>query len=395
VVAGKLPGAKVAIGEVQLLEGTGFQAGIMLNVRGDSYATLSALAGQIAGALRSTPGVADVDVKYTPGKSELRVALDRERIADQGLSVSGVASVLRVALEGDDTTKLRLGGEELPIRVRLRPEDRATSADVLAISLSSPKGMLTLADVARLDAGTGPQRIEREDRMRQISVWATPHGRALGDITEDLRARLSALELPPGYSLSYDGQIKQMTETNDAAGGALLLGVIFIYLVLASQFESFIHPLTIMMTLPLALIGAICGLFVTKNSMSMGAMIGVILLMGLVTKNAILLVDRAIERVRDHGEAPLAAMLMAGPERLRPILMTSAAMILGMLPTALSRGEGSEFRAPMAIAVIGGVISSTLLSLCVIPALYVAIENAKARIGQLLSRRRAAPVTNG
>jgi preprotein translocase subunit SecF len=169
-----------------------------------------------------------------------------------------------------------------------------------------------------------------------------------------------------------------------------LLGVVFIYIVLASQFESFIHPLTIMLTLPLALVGAIVGLFVTKNTMAMGAMIGIILLMGLVTKNAILLVDRAIVRVREQGETPLQAILEAGPERLRPIIMTSAAMVLGMLPTAVSNGDGSEFRAPMAIAVIGGVVSSTLLSLVVVPACYLAIENAKERLRRWFGR--SAPV---
>src|SRR5262249_23671974 len=154
----------------------------------------------------------------------------------------------------------------------------------------------------------------------------------------------------------------------------------FIYIVLASQFESFIHPLRIMLTLPLALVGAIVGLFLANVTLAMGALIGIILLMGLVTKNAILLLDRALVVVREQGETAVQAILEAGPERLRPILMTSAAMILGMLPTAVSNGEGSEFRAPMAISVIGGVVSSTLLSLVVVPAFYLAVEGLKARI---------------
>jgi multidrug efflux pump subunit AcrB len=165
--------------------------------------------------------------------------------------------------------------------------------------------------------------------------------------------------------------------------------------VLASQFESFVHPFTIMLTLPLALVGGILGLFLTNNTMAMGAIIGIVLLMGLVTKNAILLIDRAIVHVRDNAMAPLQAILHAGPERLRPILMTSAAMVLGMLPTAVSNGEGSEFRAPMAIAVIGGVVSSTLLSLIVVPVFYLAIESLKAQLARLFRRlgltRHSAP----
>ena len=175
-----------------------------------------------------------------------------------------------------------------------------------------------------------------------------------------------------------------MNETNGNLGLAMGLAVIFIYIVLASQFESFIHPLTIMMTLPLAFVGAIVALFLSGTTIAMGALIGIILLMGLVTKNAILLLDRALVRVREHGETPLQAVLEAGPERLRPILMTSMAMILGMLPTATSNGDGSEFRAPMAIAVIGGVISSTLLSLVVVPVFYLTIEGGKSRLARLL-----------
>jgi multidrug efflux pump subunit AcrB len=232
--------------------------------------------------------------------------------------------------------------------------------------------------------GEGPQVIEREDRQRQIVIWAAPRARPLGEIVAEFQPKLDAIKMPKGTRYQYDGQIRMMLENNEAVGTALLLAVVFIYIVLASQFESFIHPITIMLTLPLALVGAILALFLTNNTMAMGTMIGIVLLMGLVTKNAILLIDRAIVRVREHGEPPLQAVLEAGPERLRPILMTSAAMVVGMMPTAVGTGEGSEFRAPMAIAVIGGVISSTLLSLVVVPVFYLAIENNKARAARAM-----------
>jgi hydrophobe/amphiphile efflux-1 (HAE1) family protein len=384
-----VPNAKVVVTDPAFIEGAGVQAPIMLLVRGDSYDTVEPAANQLAAILEKTPGVADVQVRYTPGRPELRVAVDRQRAADQGVPVAQIAMALRTAMEGDEASKMRQGKDEVPIKVRLRSEDRGSPADLARVTLPSPKGPVSLADVAKLERGEGPQVIEREDRRRQIQIWASFRNRSLGDIVNEVKPKLDGLALPPGVTLSYDGQIKQMTETNENMGTAMLLGVVFIYIVLASQFESFIHPLTIMMTLPLALVGAIVALFLTKFTMAMGAMIGIILLMGLVTKNAILLVDRAIVRVREHGEPPAQAILEAGPERLRPILMTSAAMVLGMLPTAISRGEGSEFRAPMAIAVIGGVVSSTLLSLLVVPALYLAIENVKAWIG----RRRGAPAS--
>ncbi|MRG91200.1 efflux RND transporter permease subunit [Polyangium spumosum] len=393
-IAKGVPGANVVITEPEFVEGAGVQAPIMINVRGESYDEIRQLADQVAGVLRTTAGVTDVQVKFSPGKPEMRVKVDRQRAADQGISVAQVAMTLRTAIEGEEASKLRQGKDEVPIRVQMREEDRASPAELARLTLWSPRGAVALADVARLEMGEGPQVIEREDRQRQISVWATPRGRSLGEIVGELMPRIDAIQKPKGTSLAYDGQIEQMNDTNSSMGTALLLAVIFIYLVLASQFESFIHPLTIMMTLPLALVGAILGLFLMDTSMAMGAMIGIILLMGLVTKNAILLVDRAIVRVRENGETPLEAILEAGPERLRPILMTSAAMVLGMLPTAISNGEGSEFRAPMAIAVIGGVISSTLLSLVVIPALYLAIENVKAWLrarGIVKAEAEAAP----
>lgn len=387
----KLPDAKVVITDPPFIEGAGTQAPIMILCRGTSYDELSRFANQVGDALNAVPGVSDVQVRYNPGRPELRVEIDRQRVADQGLSVASVAMALRGAMEGSEAGKLRQGKDEVPIRVRLQDKDRANPSDLSRISLKSPKGTVALADIARLNHGEGPQVIEREARMRQIAVWGTPNGRSLGEIVKDLKPKLDAIKVPAGGSLTYDGQIKQMNESNESMGLALMLGVVFIYLVLASQFESFIHPLTIMLTLPLAIVGAILGLFLSKNTVAMGSLIGIILLMGLVTKNAILLVDRAIVRVREHGETPHHAILEAGPERLRPILMTSAAMVLGMLPTAISNGEGSEFRAPMAIAVIGGVVSSTLLSLVVVPAFYLAIENAKAALGVANKRIKPAP----
>ncbi|HEY2747704.1 MAG TPA: efflux RND transporter permease subunit [Polyangia bacterium] len=384
-VAAVAPNAKVNVTDPAFVEGAQTEAPIMIDVRagtGTGYETLAPVAEEVGHILRTTPGVQDVQVKYTPGRPELRVEVDRPRATAEGLSVAQVAMAVRSAMEGDEATRLRQGKDEIPIRVRLQKSDRATPADLRLVTLSTPRGPVKLGDVARFDRGEGPQVIEREDRSRQIQIWAAPRGRALGDIIADLEPRMQQLKLPKDVSYAYDGQVRMMKENNEAVGLALMLAVVFIYIVLASQFESFIHPLTIMLTLPLALVGAIVALFLTNNTMAMGTMIGIILLMGLVTKNAILLIDRAIVRVREHGETPLQAILEAGPERLRPILMTSAAMVLGMLPTALGNGEGSEFRGPMAVAVIGGVVSSTMLSLVVVPVCYLAIERVKEKLGR-------------
>jgi HAE1 family hydrophobic/amphiphilic exporter-1 len=378
----KIPDVKVSVSDPAFVEGAGTEAPIMIQVRGATYEELEPLAHQFENATKAVPGVTDVQMKYTPGRPELRVAIDRDAAARANVAASTLAMTLRTSIEGDEAGKLRQGKDEVPIRVRLDQSDRRDVDDVLRMTIWTPKGAMALGDLAKVDRGEGPNVIEREDRERQIVIWATPLNRPLSEIVPELDAAFAKIKLPPGASYHYDGQVKQMNESNSSMGVALLLGVIFIYIVLASQFESFIHPFTIMLTLPLALVGAIVALFLAKVTMAMGAMIGIILLMGLVTKNAILLLDRALVRVREHGDTPMHAVLEAGPARLRPILMTSAAMILGMLPTAISNGEGSEFRAPMAIAVIGGVISSTLLSLVVVPAFYIAIENAKGHLAR-------------
>jgi HAE1 family hydrophobic/amphiphilic exporter-1 len=389
-VTRKIPGSKVSVTPPPFVEGANTEAAIMVQVRAASYEELEPLAKQFEDKLKAIPGITDVQMKYSAGRPELRVAVDRDRAARAQVPVSQLAMTLRAAIEGDEAGKLRQGKDEVPIRVRLGAADRGDVESVMRMTLWTPKGPMALSDLAQVTRGEGPTVIEREDRERQIVIWATPLGRSLGELVPEMNAAFASIELPPGASFHQDGQVRQMSESNSSIGVALGLAVIFIYLVLASQFESFIHPLTIMLTLPLAFVGAIVGLFMAGQTMAMGAMIGIILLMGLVTKNAILLLDRAIVRVRDHGETPLQAILEAGPERLRPILMTSAAMILGMLPTAISNGEGSEFRAPMAVAVIGGVISSTLLSLVVVPAFYLAIEGGKARLRRLFGR--PAPV---
>jgi HAE1 family hydrophobic/amphiphilic exporter-1 len=395
-----IPGARVTATDPPFVEGAATEAPIMINVRGEEFPQIEAAAHTIERILKRTPGVADIQVRYSPGRPELEVELDRQRAADRGLSVAEVAMGLRTAMEGDDSGNLRRGGDEIPIRVRLDENYRGDAESLKNLTLQTSRGPVKLSDIANFKRSEGPQVIERENRQRQITLWATPIGRPLGDVAKEFQPAIAKAKLGQGISVAYDGQLRLMNETNSNMAIALLLGVVFIYIVLASQFESFVHPFTIMLTLPLALVGGVVGLFLTNNTMAMGALIGIVLLMGLVTKNAILLIDRAIVRVRDHGETPFRAILEAGPERLRPILMTSAAMVLGMLPTAVSKAEGSEFRAPMAIAVIGGVISSTLLSLIVVPVFYLAIENLKAWlpkayawIARLFGGRRVAPVS--
>jgi len=346
----------------------------MIRITGRDFAQLEKEGQWLAGVLRSVPGTADVRVDANSPKPELAVNIDRTRGADLGLSTAALGQQLRLAISGEVAAKLREGKDETDIRVRVSERDRRTPDRVRRIYLCTPRGRRQLQDVADVGLQDGPSVIEHENRERQITVISNlGPGAALGDIAHQIKKAAAAHRLPPGYQIVWDGQMKSLDEQSEAFAAAFALAFVFIYMVLASQFESFKHPFTIMVSLPLALIGALLGLFLAGRHLSLGAMIGVILLMGLVTKNAILLVDGALQRIR-QGDDVTTALLKAGPRRLRPILMTSFAMAIGMLPTAIGTGTGSEFRSPMAIAVIGGVIASTALTLLVVPVIFAGME---------------------
>jgi outer membrane protein TolC len=246
------------------------------------------------------------------------------------------------------------------------------------------------SDIATLEPGVGPTSIEREQRRRQAKVDIELSGRALGDVTTDVSAVMASIPMPPNFEWGFLGDVELMQESAAAMGLAMLLAVAFIYIVLASQFESFLEPLLIMLSLPLAVVGALLAILITGNNLGMPAMIGMVMLMGLVTKNAILLIDMTNQYVRE-GKPVEEAILTAGPIRLRPILMTTLAMIFGMLPSALGRGEGGEFRAPISIATIGGLVTSTALTLVVVPVAYLLLARTLARV-RSWRRGPAAPL---
>lgn len=374
IVLRHMPEAEITISPPGIVEG-GREYGMELQVVGQDFASIEQTAQFFYDTLRSMPGTRDVDIQYSPGSPQLEVHVDRDRASQLHVPLVMVARTVRASIEGEVAGTYRDGDDDVDIRVRLREEDRANAALIANIRVPTPGGFVPLSDLATVGRGEGPSEIQRANRQRTIVVVASAAaGRSLGDVVTEFHARIADYEMPEGVSYNMEGQAKMMNESNENMAIALLLGVVFIYLVLASQFESLIHPITIMMALPMGFVGAFVALFLSHSSMSMGATIGFILLMGLVTKNGILLIDHAVVKVREEGWDPKRAILDAGPARLRPILMTSAAMVLGMLPTALNDGPGSEFRAPMAIGIIGGVISSTFLTLVVVPVFYLLME---------------------
>lgn len=375
-----LPATEIAILDPAIIEGVGDFLPMMLTIMGPDFATLREEADRVADILRNLktekgdPMAADIRVVSNPPKPELSIDIDRERANDIGLSAGALGMQLRLAMNGQSAGKFREGAQETDIVVRLSEKDRANPESLAALEVFTPSGPRAIGDVAAIGITETPSVIEHFNRQRRVMVLAGPSSHAsLGALAERLREELAAAPLPEGYSVFYDGQMKILAEQNSAFALVGALALVFVYMVLASQFESFKHPFTIMVSVPLALIGALLALFFSGWSITMGAMIGLILLMGLVTKNAILLVDQVLQNLRAGMELN-EALLSAGPRRLRPILMTSAAMAIGMVPTAIGRGQGFEFRAPMAVSVIGGVITSTFLTLFVVPLVFSVFE---------------------
>src|SRR5690606_5922693 len=298
-----------------------------------------------------------------------------------------VSAVLRPLLAGDATTTWRAPDDEnYDVRVRLPRSERSSVADLGRLTLTSARAdaggsprMVSLRQIAAFRQGLGPTQINRKALAREILISANVEGIAAGTAGALLQKQLAAIDLPPGYRFETGGSNRDMAESFGYALQALILAVLFIYMILASQFGSFLQPVAIMASLPLSLIGVVLALLAWRSTLNMFSMIGFIMLMGLVTKNAILLVDFA-NQARARGMARSQALLQAAEIRLRPILMTTLAMVFGMMPLAIGTGEGAEQRAPLAHAVIGGVLASTLLTLLVVPVLYTLLDDLAARV---------------
>ncbi|MCC6458564.1 MAG: efflux RND transporter permease subunit [Caldilineaceae bacterium] len=362
----------------------------VIGVDGTDYNALGAEAQRLAAQLAQDPNLADIDVSYRPGRPEIQISIDRQRAADLGLDVIQIAATMRLLVNGDVATTFRGEGDEADIRVQLDQGSHFGQDEILNISLLSATGNLVpLRNVAQLNVATSPNAISRIDRQPSISVSANVIGdKSVPSATAEIVQLINSWQMPTGMEVRLGGDAADQEEALGSMLLALLLGVIFVYMVLASQFGSFIQPLIIMLAMPLAIAGAIIALLVAGRSLDMTAIIGFIMLMGLVVKNSVLLVDFA-NRARRKGASADEAMLIAGPVRLRPILMTSLAMILAMIPITLGLSAGGEFRQPMAIAIMGGMITSTLLTLLVVPLAYGVVVGFQDRQSARRKRRQA------
>ncbi|KQW24541.1 HAE1 family hydrophobic/amphiphilic exporter-1 [Acidovorax delafieldii] len=400
----------ITVTHVGLLDAVGGQKQVEFSLQGPDLRELERLTKIVTEKIRGIPGLVDLDTSAKPDKPVIALDVKREVASDLGLSVAPMAASLRTLVAGTTVGNWRAPDDQTyDVNVRLAPEARTTPADLerLPFALAATDGttrIVRLNQVASVTESTGANQINRRDLTREVAVNANVSQRSAGEVSNDIKKALETVTFPPGYRYQFGGSTKNMAESFGYAISALAMAIIFIYMILASQFKSFLQPLALMTSLPLTLIGVVLALLMFRSTLSMFSIIGVVMLMGLVTKNAILLVDFAIrareEHVNDQGQTvpglPRAdALLLAARVRLRPILMTTLAMIFGMVPLAFALSEGSEQRAPMGQAVIGGVITSSLLTLVVVPVVYCYMDDLAQWALRKMGRAPAAPKIEG
>ncbi|WP_332813200.1 efflux RND transporter permease subunit [Ramlibacter sp.] len=385
----QVPG--ITVTHVGLVDAVGGNKQVEFSILGPDQQELERLARLVMERIRGTPGLVDLDSSVKDDKPTIEVQVRRDAASDLGLSVGQIAASLRTLVAGQTVGNWRAPDDQTyDVNVRLAPDARVAPQQLDRLPFATGQNadgsarIVRLGQVAQVREGTGPNQVNRRDLTREVAINANTHDRAAGEVSADIRRQLEAIAFPPGYRWQFSGSAKNMAESFSYAVSALAMAVIFIYMILASQFKSFLQPLALMTSLPLTLIGVVLALMLFGSTISMFSIIGIVMLMGLVTKNAILLVDfanRARQRTisEDGSEVPglerAEALLLAARVRLRPILMTTLAMIFGMVPLAFALSEGSEQRAPMGQAVIGGVITSSLLTLVVVPVVYCYLDD--------------------
>ena len=369
---------------------------IMISIKGNDLTELQRLSNEFMQKLSNVNGLVDLESTLKQPKSMVNVTINREAANDAGLSIGQIGQALRPLLAGDNVSTFKDdNGNNIDVNVRLNDDNRQTISQLQSMYLSSSRMdqngqpvLVPLSQVANFSETLGAPQINRRSLFREVVVQANTDGRPAGDIGADITKIQNEMKLPPGYSFAVQGSNKDMAESIGYATTALGLAIVFIYMLLGSQFNSFLYPVAIMASLPLSLIGVFFALFLFGSSLNMFSIIGIIMLMGLVCKNAILLID-FIKESLSKGLSRNEAIMLAGQTRLRPILMTTAAMVMGMVPLALGIGEGSEQQAPMAHAIIGGVITSTLLTLIVVPVIYTYLDDGKQRFFRLFAKKKA------
>lgn len=388
---GQMPGFKAYVEDISPVATAGRRgAPLQVDLKGPEMERLEKISEQIMGEMVKSPGIVDVSSDLELTKPEVRVLIDRNRAADVGVDIREISSSVQQLIGGQEISKFKdvERAKRYDVRIRLIRDQRMNPQDISQISIRTPKGgLIKLAQVVQIEEGIGPNLVNRKDRQRSATIYAdTSGGMTLGEAILEIEA-LAKKYLPPGYSYAFTGQAEAFKESFYYLVMALIQAIIIIYMVLAMQFNSFLHPLTVMLALPLSTVGAFGALYLTRDTISIISMIGMITLTALVIKNSILLVDYT-NTLRGRGMERNEAVLQASPTRLRPILMTAITTILGVLPVALGYSAGGEARAGMGRATFGGMFASTLLTLFVVPVVYTLFDDIQRGIKNLLKRER-------
>ncbi len=373
-LAGGIPGMKIRVrapqGQFLLERLLDTVEGVTVEVRGFDLATLDLLAKQVSAAVKDVPGITDVELSRESGIPQQEIHVDRQKVSDLGLSVRDVTEVIETAVAGSKAGEYRVEGNSYRILVQLEEAEKRSIDEIPDLTLRTPSGeQVALRNLVETQAGEGPVTIERKDQQRLVTVTANVAERDLGSVASDIQQRLDTIARPVGYDLIIAGNYEEQQKSFNELVISLLLALLLVYMVLASQYESFGDPLVVMLSVPLAAIGVVLTLFLTDTTMNLQSAIGCIMLGGIVVNNAILLVDQA-GRLRREGMTTNKALVEAGRRRLRPVLMTTLTTILALLPLALGIGEGADAQAPLARAVVGGLTVSTMITLVLIPAVY-------------------------
>lgn len=363
------------------LVGTGAEAPIQIILSGTSLDSITAISDEVAKLVSSVQGTAEVESSVEGGNPEIQVEVDRDKMADLGLSLEMVGGTMRTAFNGVDDTKYRDGDNEYDITIQLDEFDRENAEDIANLSLLNNKGQqIRLEQFATIVEGSGPSELNRRDKVPTVTISSQVIGKPVGTVGEEIQAKLAEMEMPAGVSYTMGGDLENQAEAFGGLGIALLTSLALVYLIMVALYNSYAYPLVVMFSLPLAVIGALLALALTQNALSIFSILGMIMLIGLVAKNAILVVDFT-NQLKEAGLAVKDALVKATQVRIRPILMTTLAMVIGMMPIALASGAGAEWKNGLAWVLIGGLTSSMFLTLIVVPVIYYIFDLIMAKFG--------------
>jgi hydrophobic/amphiphilic exporter-1 (mainly G- bacteria), HAE1 family len=384
----QIPGMEIRVrapqGQFLLERILGGDEGLTIEVRGFDLAVLGALVKRVADTIKDVPGITDIETSLEAGVPQEEIRVDRSKIADLDLTVRDVTQLLETAVAGSKAGEYRTGGNSYRIWVQLKDAEKRSLDEILNLTLATGSGeQVSLRNLVVTEAGRGPLLIDRKDQQRLFTVQANVAGRDQGSVAQEVQARLNRIPRPMGYDLMVAGNFEEQQKAFRELAVSIVLALVLVYMVLACQYESFRDPLVVMFSVPLAAVGVLVTLFLTKTTLNVQSYIGCIMLGGIVVNNAVLLVDQAGQLVRT-GTSTHHALIEAGRRRLRPILMTTLTTILGLLPLALGIGEGADAQAPLARAVVGGLAGSTLITLVLIPAVYSLFHPERKKQGDLL-----------